>query len=80
MKIVLFHRKMVDISTWRCRIGTFTQGAKKYQSAVDTNKLGISCCYFVSFVVSIDLLVILCIAQNLLTSSLNFFEIGLIIQ
>ena len=68
MKIFLFHRKMVDISTWRCRIGTFTQRAKKYQSGVDTDKLGISCCYFVSFVVSIDLLVILCIAQNLLVA------------
>ena len=70
---------MVDISTWRCRIGTFTQRARKYCARFDTNNLGTSCCYFVSYVVSVDLLVIPCIVASFLVPS-TFFKKALKIQ
>ena len=77
-KLFYFTGTMVDITTWQCRIGTFSQRAK-YQSTVETNKLVISFCFFVSFVVSVDQLVILCIISNLFIP-LNFFKKALIIQ
>ena len=47
---------MVDINTWRCRIGTFSQKSRKVFQLVkgQGNKIVVTCCYFSSFVVSLD--------------------------
>ena len=52
----VFVGKMVDINTWRCRIGTFSQKSKKVFQLMkgQGNKILVTCCYFSSFVVSLD--------------------------
>ena len=48
---------MVDISTWRSRIGSFLQKAKNCLTIKGINKLGISYSYFISLVVSVHFLI-----------------------
>ena len=52
-----FSDKMVDISTWRCRIGTFSQKSKKVFHVLKSEgkKVIVTSCYFSCFVVSLDL-------------------------
>ena len=57
-----FLGKMVDISTWRCRIGTFSQKSKKVFYVLNSQgkKVIVTSCYFSCFVVSVN------VALNLL--------------
>ena len=57
-----FLGKMVDISTWRCRIGTFSQKSKKVFHVLNSQgkKVIVISCYFSCFVVSVN------VALNLL--------------
>ena len=52
-----FSDKMVDISTWHCRIGTFSQKSKKVFHVLKSEgkKVIVTSCYFSCFVVSLDL-------------------------
>ena len=52
-----FSDKMVDISTWRSRIGTFSQKSKKVFHVLKSEgkKVIVTSCYFSCFVVSLDL-------------------------
>ena len=53
----LFLGKMVDISTWHCRIGTFCQKSKKVFHVLKSQgkKVIVTSCYFSCFMVGIDL-------------------------
>ena len=48
---------MVDINTWRCRIGTLSQKSKKVFYVLQTQgkKVMVSSCYFSCFVVSVNM-------------------------
>ena len=48
---------MVDINTWRSRIGTFSQKSKKVFYVLNSQgkKVIVSSCYFSCFVVSINM-------------------------
>ena len=48
---------MVNISTWRSRIGSFLQKAKNCLTIKGINKLGISYSYIISLVVSVHFLI-----------------------
>ena len=52
-----FLGKMVDTSTWRCRIGTFSQKSRKvfYVLNSEGKKVIITSCYFSCFVVSVNM-------------------------
>ena len=52
-----FLDKMVDINTWRCRIGTFNQKSKKVFHVLKCQgkKVVVSSCYFSCFVVSVNM-------------------------
>ena len=52
-----FLGKMVDINTWRSRIGTFSQKSKKVFYVLNSQgkKVIVSSCYFSCFVVSINM-------------------------
>ena len=51
-----FLGKMVDISTWCCRIGTFSQKSKKVFNVLNSQgkKVIVTSCYFSCFVVSVN--------------------------
>ena len=55
--LFIFLGKMVDISTWHCRIGTFCQKSKKVFHVLKSQgkKVIVTSCYFSCFVVSLDL-------------------------
>ena len=57
-----FLGKMVDISTWCCRIGTFSQKSKKVFHVLNSQgkKVIVTSCYISCFVVSVN------VALNLL--------------
>ena len=48
---------MVDINTWHCRIGTFSQKSKKVFYVLNSQgkKVIVSSCYFSCFVVSVNM-------------------------
>ena len=52
-----FLGKMVDINTWRSRIGTFSQKSKKVFYVLNSQgkKVIVSSCYFSCFVVSVNM-------------------------
>ena len=64
---------MVDINTWRSRIGTFNQKSKKVFHVLKCQgkKVVVSSCYFSCFVVSVNMEFNLFIAGSLESANLS---------
>ena len=62
---------MVDISTWHCRIGTFSQKSKKVFHVLNSQgeKVTVISCYFSCFVVSVNVALNLLFIAGLLESA-----------